>query len=71
MKFARKYVLSCAALLPFAAITMGTTFITYKPPSTTYNSSDRFTYTIKDPGGKTATGTVYVNVSANGVTTVY
>ena len=52
------------------AVALGATFITYSP-STTYNSSDKFTYTLSDGKGKTATGTIYVNVGTNGVTTVY
>ena len=51
-------------------ITLNTTNIIYSP-ATTYNSADRFTYTISDGKGATATGTNYVNVGTNGVLVVY
>lgn len=51
-------------------ISLTATNLTYSPAST-YNSSDRFTYTISDGKGATATGTNFVNVSTNGVTIVY
>ena len=51
-------------------ITMNTTNIIYSP-ATNYNSADRFTYTISDGKGATATGTNYVNVGTNGVLVVY
>ena len=50
-------------------ITLTSTNIIYSP-SSTYNSSDSFTYTLSDGKGATATGTIYVNVNSNGVTTV-
>jgi len=52
------------------AITSNTTNVIYTPLSS-YNSSDRFTYTVSDGKGGTATGTNYVNVGNDGVTIVY
>jgi hypothetical protein len=52
------------------AITSNTTNIIYSP-SISYNSPDRFTYTVSDGKGGTATGTNYINVGNDGVTIVY
>ncbi|MCX6902385.1 MAG: HYR domain-containing protein [Verrucomicrobia bacterium] len=52
-------------------VTKGATFITYTPPAG-FNSTDRFTYTVSDGQGGTATGAVYINVSSTtGQTTAY
>lgn len=54
-----------------ASVTKGATFVTYTAPNS-YNSEDRFTYTITDGNGATAMGTVKINVSpSTGKTVVY
>jgi hypothetical protein len=52
-------------------VVKGATFITYTPPAN-FNSTDSFTYTVRDPKGLTATGTAYIYVSSStGAATVY
>ena len=50
-------------------VALGGGFITYTPP-TNYTGADQFTYTISDPFGATADGTIAVTVSAANVSSV-